>query len=83
MPGREQEALEKYRAACEAFEKSVGSKHPHVGSCRFNIGLMLQSQGLTEEAKKEFEVAKGVWEISLGPSHDHTTMAQKSIEECG
>jgi tetratricopeptide (TPR) repeat protein len=82
IPGREQDALGMYRSACESFEKSVGSEHPHVGSCRFNMGLMLQSQGLTAEAKKEFVAAKGVWEVSLGPTHGHTAMAQKSTEEC-
>jgi hypothetical protein len=37
---------------------------------------------LTAEAKKEFVAAKGVWEVLLRPTHGHTAMAQKSIEEC-
>jgi tetratricopeptide (TPR) repeat protein len=82
LPGRQLEALEKYREATKSFEKSLGSEHPHVGSCHYNIALMLQSQGLNQEAKKEFEAAKEIWEISLGPSHDHTAMAQKSMEDC-
>jgi eukaryotic-like serine/threonine-protein kinase len=82
MDGRQDEALEKYRAASSAFAKSVGSEHPHVGSCRFNVGLLLQSRGSLDDATKEFEAAREIWEISLGPGHAHTEMARKSIEEC-
>lgn len=82
MDGRHDEALEKYRAASSAFEKSVGPQHPHVGSCRYNIGLMLQSRGMLEDAKSEFEAAREIWEMSLGLGHAHTEMAQKSMEEC-
>jgi tetratricopeptide (TPR) repeat protein len=82
LPDRQGEALEKYRSATESFEKTLGSEHPHVASCRFNIALMLQSQGLKEEAKKEFELARDTWEISFGRGHAHTEMAQKGVEEC-
>ncbi len=82
MPGRETEALEKYRAACESFGKSLGAEHPHVGSCRFNIGLMLQSQGSKEEAKAEFEAAREIWETHFGPGHIHVQNAQKGVDEC-
>jgi len=82
LPGREKEALEKYRAACESFEKSLGSEHPHCGSCRFNIALMLQSQGSKEEAKTEFEAAREIWTTHFGPGHVHTQNAQKGVDEC-
>jgi len=82
LPGRENEALENYRASSEAFEKSVGSEHPHVGSCKFNIALMLQSQGLKEEAKAQFEAAREIWTVHFGPGHMHTEAAQKGVDEC-
>jgi tetratricopeptide (TPR) repeat protein len=82
LPGREEEALEKYRAACESFAKSMGSQHPHCGSCHFNIALMLQSQGLKEDAKTEFEAARDIWTTHFGPGHVHTENAQKGVDEC-
>ncbi|VEU40322.1 unnamed protein product [Pseudo-nitzschia multistriata] len=82
LPGREAEALEKYRSACEAFEKSLGSEHPHVGSCKFNIALMLQSQGSIEEAKTEFQAARDIWKTHFGPEHVHVEAAQKGVDEC-
>ena len=82
LPGRQDEALEKYRAACEVFGKSLGSEHPHCGSCRFNIALMLQSQGSKEDAKKEFEIARDIWTTHFGPGHIHTENAQKGVDEC-
>jgi len=82
LPGREAEALEKYRASCESFEESLGSEHPHCGSCRYNIALMLQSQGLMEDAKNEFEAARDIWTTHFGPGHVHTMNAQKGIDEC-
>jgi len=82
LPGREAEALEKYRAACECFDKSLGSEHPHCGSCRFNIALLLQSQGLKDDAKSEFEAARDIWTTHFGPGHVHTENAQKGVDEC-
>jgi len=82
LPGREAEALEKYRAACESFEKSLGPEHPHCGSCRYNIALMLQSQGLKEDARTEFEAARDIWTTHFGPGHVHTENAQKGVDEC-
>ena len=82
LPNREKEALEKYRAACESFKKSLGSEHPHCGSCHFNIALMLQSQGLKEEAKAEFEAAKEIWTVHFGPGHVYIQNAQKGVDEC-
>ena len=82
LPDRQGEALEKYRSATESFEKTLGSEHPHVAACRFNIALMLQTQGLKEDAKKEFELARDIWETSFGREHAHTEMAQKGVEEC-
>lgn len=82
LPGREAEALEKYRAACESFEKSMGYEHPHCGSCRYNIALMLQDQGLKKDAKIEFEAARDIWTTHFGPGHVHTENAQKGVDEC-
>ena len=82
LPGREKDALEKYRAACASFEKSLGSEHPHCGSCHFNIALMLQSQGEKDEAKTEFEAAREIWETHFGPGHVHVQNAQKGVDEC-
>lgn len=82
LPDRQDEALEKYRAACESFAKSLGSVHPHCGSCHFNIALMLQSQGLKEDAKTEFEAARDIWTTHFGPGHVHTENAQKGVDEC-
>ena len=96
--GKYEEALKVYQAARESFANSLGSEHPHTGSCHYNIGLVLKSiaesgnggngdegndsYSLQQQAKDEFQKAKDIWESSLGPQHPHTEMAKQSIQEC-
>lgn len=82
LPGSEAEALEHYRAACTSFERTLGSDHPHCGSCRYNVALLLQSLGRKDEAKTEFEKARDIWTRHFGPDHSHVANAQKGVEEC-
>jgi serine/threonine-protein kinase len=77
--GQSEEALSHLDRAIALLRKGLGSEHPEIAPLISNRGEVLNALGRYEEARRSFEMARGIWERELGPDHPYMSYALTGI----
>jgi tetratricopeptide (TPR) repeat protein len=60
-------------------EQTFGAEHPETGYAHLALGNAYSSAGRTDEARAEFEIARGLWERTYGREHPTTVMVTYNL----
>lgn len=67
------------REALSVKEKILGADHPDTALTMNNLGVIVQKQGRSQEARALFELALGHLEARLGTDHPRTRMVRGNL----
>lgn len=73
------EALKEYERAHDILVRTMGLKHPDVGSSWNNIGQIHAAQGNFDVALANYGTAKEIFEMTLGDKHPHVAACRFNI----
>jgi Flp pilus assembly protein TadD len=77
--GRFAEAEHLFRAAFEAFGRTLGDEHPNTQTVANNLALVLHLMGRLDEAEPLFRRSLAFKESRLGPEHPDTLLTMNNL----
>jgi len=69
------------RQAKASFTKSLGAGHWRTANAQYQLGVVLRDEGRLAEALAEVKPAQATLLAELGPDHQRTIAASKTLAE--